>query len=370
MTEFEIIDLIRRKQGGGDRSGRVAGDGAAGDGEHGRAATLLAADDCAVLAPTKAPLVTSVDTLLAGTHFPADAPPFLIGKRAMAVCASDLAAMGADPLGCLLALGLPEQHNNFEYVDGLADGIAAAARDLRLPLLGGNLVKSNDLQLGITVFGETPKPLTRAGAQAGDIICVSGCLGDGAGGLKFAGGDGGSDTGGGGAGDTGSGDAGDSKDRQYLRDAYYYPYASSPAPAAPSSRLELGRRLRDYANCCIDISDGLVADLMHLLEQAKPSQGKRVQAELRLSQLPYSPALKKEFDAKTCEEFALYGGDDYELLFTLSDAGALEELRKVCPVTEIGAVEFVASGEKTPRIIAINSDGKTQDLPIKGYRHF
>lgn len=341
MNEFEIIELIRQRVALVDEP----------------VATLLAADDCALLGHIQHQATLSVDTLIAGTHFPSDAPPALIGRRAMAICASDLAAMGANPRGCLLSLGLAEEHNHVDYISSLADAIAQATREFSMPLLGGNITKSESLLLSITVIGDEgadgvidDKPLlSRAGAKAGEDIYVSGTLGDAAAGLNYAGGD------------------IHSREKlgtaqKALVDAYY----------CPQPRLALGKALRGFASCCIDISDGLVADLMHLLEQSD----QLIKAALMLEQLPYSVALKDDASAREREELALYHGDDYELLFTLpanlSDK-KLAKLNNICPITKIGSLTATEE-EHRPIIVGIDARGEEQILTSQknklGYQHF
>ncbi len=246
-------------------------------------------DDAALLelAPGQV-LVASIDTLVADRHFPATAPAALIGYRALAVSLSDLAAMGATPLGALVALTTPTAESG--WLQDLARGMAQAARDFGCPIAGGNLAKGA-LQLSVSVQGQVPPALAlrRRGAQAGDLILVSGELGGAAlaltlpqlreppsplfniAGLKAL----------------------TPADPDYPLQRYFLPQA----------RLALGLALRGLASAAIDISDGLLADLGHLCAASG------LAARLDLAQLPRA--------AGATYIQALTGGDDYELCFTL-----------------------------------------------------
>jgi len=142
-------------------------------------------DDCALLQlPEGQQLAISTDSLVCGVHFPENAPPFLLGGRALAVAASDLAAMGASPIGFTLALTLPEADE--DWLKAFSAGLEQMARYCQLALIGGDTCRG-PLHLGLTVFGSVPvgKALKRSGAQPGDLLCVGGSLGDGGGGLAL-----------------------------------------------------------------------------------------------------------------------------------------------------------------------------------------
>ena len=254
-------------------------------------------DDCALLrAPLQGQvLAVSSDMLVEGHHFLADADPASIGHKSLAVNLSDLAAMGAEPLGFTLAIALPRIDD--AWLDAYCDGLFALAQRADCPLVGGDTTRG-PLCVSITVFGQVPpdEALRRSGARPGDDLWISGPLG----GAAFA-------------------------------VAARAAQRSVPADAArrldwPEPRLELGRALRGLASAAIDVSDGLAGDLSHLLE-ASACAGARIE----LARLPIAPALDtlprveraSDIDNGPVPErlrFALDGGDDYELLFTARPA--------------------------------------------------
>ncbi|GAB3272894.1 thiamine-phosphate kinase [Parahaliea aestuarii] len=278
-------------------------------------------DDCALLrVPAGEDLATSMDTLVAGVHFPADAFPEDIGFRAVAVAASDLAAVGAQQLGMTLALTLPEADEL--WLKAFSEGVAAAVSAFDLPLVGGDMTRG-PLAITVQVLGSVPegRALLRSGAQVGDQLCVSGTLGDAAAALLVLEGLW-----------TGSGESAD-----YLEQRYY----------RPSARLGLGRLLRDGASAAIDISDGLLADAGHIAA----ASGVRLQIDPQ--QIPLSSALKSHPDREQALQWALTGGDDYELCFTLPAAAPVPPL--CTRIGEVTAGEGVDCG---------------LDLVQAGYRHF
>ena len=254
---------------------------------HGRgdAVALGVGDDAALidLRPGEQ-LVTSVDTLVEGRHFLESAFPEDIGFRAVATAASDLAAMGARPLGMTLALTLPEPEDLWLHT--FSEGVARAARELSLPLVGGDTTRG-PLTVTVQVLGGVVAgtALLRSGAVPGDQLCVSGTLGDAAAGLAVQTGRW-----------SGSEDAADYLETRFLR---------------PQPRLALGMALVDKATACIDVSDGLLADAQHL------AAASGVAFEIDSALLPRSPALQSLPDIDQQLRWALTGGDDYELLFTL-----------------------------------------------------
>ena len=285
-------------------------------------------DDCAVLSiPDGHELCVSTDTLLAGVHFPEDAAPEVAARRAIGANLSDLAAMGAAPHGMTVALTIPS-------VDALWLE-AFAAENIRLasahqcPIVGGNLARGQ-LSITITVFGVLPgaSALTRSGARSGDFVYVSGALGAAAGAVAQLG-------------------------------------APQPDPVllgryeSPEPRLMLGQKLRGVATGAIDISDGLLADLSHIL---KASQ---LGAELNLDDVPVAEALLAVFPVEEARQFALSGGDDYELCFTASpdQAEQIQAIADQCQVTvtRIGTLTEAFAGIKT-------ANGTV--LQGSGYQHF
>ncbi|MBP3064140.1 thiamine-phosphate kinase [Pseudomonas indoloxydans] len=289
-------------------------------------------DDCALLAlPAGEQLAVSTDTLVAGVHFPESCDAFLLGQRALAVSASDLAAMGATPLAFTLALTLPSASET--WLAEFARGLQQMAENCSLALVGGDTTRG-PLSLTLTVFGRVPagQALLRSGAQVGDLLCVGGELGDAAGALPLV---------------------------LAQRDAT--PEVAEPLLArywSPQPQLALGQALRGLATSALDISDGLLADCGHI---AKASQ---VALQIELEQVPLSApllAFAGEEQARLC---ALGGGDDYRLAFTLPPA-RLAQLQADWPeVCVIGRVQAGAG------VQLLDAAGQPIDPPTGGYQHF
>ncbi|MEP0203696.1 MAG: thiamine-phosphate kinase [Halioglobus sp.] len=279
-------------------------------------------DDCAILKLDAGErLATSVDTMVESVHFPADAFPEDIGFRVVAAAASDLAAMGARPIGMTVALTLPEP-DEF-WLHAFSEGVAAAVKAFNLPLVGGDTTRG-PLTISVQVLGALPHDgcLLRSGAKPGDKLYVSGTLGDAAAALAFLDGDWQPEA-----------EAG-----EYLLNRFY----------RPDSRLELGRSLLHTATSAIDISDGLLADATHVAQ----SSGCRL--KIRSGLLPLSRALQSHPDSDQTLTWALTGGDDYELLVTLP-----ADFNAPASLTCIGEV--------------IAGEGVECDFEVAqsaGYRHF
>ena len=298
-------------------------------------------DDCALLAPAPGmQLAVSTDMLVEGRHFFADVNPQLLGHKALAVNLSDLAASGAKPLAFTLALSLPRA--DAAWCQAFADGLFALADQHQCELVGGDTTQG-PLTICITVFGEAPagQALLRSGAQVHDDIWVSGSLGD----------------------------------ARIALDALLRQHALPPAVLAqarqrleqPTPRVALGLALRGIATSCLDISDGLLGDLNHILEASRV--GARIDANitrglLRARRHPMMAALAmSRIDACT-----LAGGDDYELCFT-APPDAQSAVREAAaqagvPVTCIGRIE----AERGVRVMAPGG----QQLPLRfaGFEHF
>jgi thiamine-monophosphate kinase len=290
-------------------------------------------DDAALLAvPPGQALVAATDTLVEGRHFPVGAPADSVGHQALAVNLSDLAAMGAEPAWALLSLSLPAA--DASWLQGFADGLYALADRAGIELVGGDTVRG-PLVVTVQVLGfvEPAMALRRGGARPGDWLYVSGAPGEAAAGLDL------------------------------LRDAAAIPPADDPLLRRyryAEPRVALGRLLRGRATAAMDVSDGLLGDL------AKLCSASGVAARLALENLPISTNLSRRFGRDACERFVLYGGDDYELLFTLPPeiAPACEqELAKACPVTRIG--ETVAGAG-----VVCLRDGRAVPVAAGGYDHF
>lgn len=235
-------------------------------------------DDAAVLELAAGQdLVAATDTLNAGVHFPLDTEPYDIGYKCLAVNLSDMAAMGAKPRWALLSLSLPEA--SAEWVQSFAAGFKSLASTHKVSLVGGDTT-SGPLSISLTALGviEQGAQLTRAGASPGDLIVVSGTIGGAARVLDLL-------------------RAGGSVEEQHLLDR-------------PQPRVDLGQALAGYASACIDISDGLLADIGHLLTASGCA------ARLEVAAMPHARVLDGLED-EVRWGYQLSGGDDYELLFTL-----------------------------------------------------
>jgi thiamine-monophosphate kinase len=250
-----------------------------------RSVVLGPGDDCAVQRVLPgSELVFSIDTLVEGVHFPLNYRPDYLGWRALAVAASDLAAMGADPACFTLALTLPEADE--AWLRDFACGLGKAAESFGLVLAGGDTTRG-PLVLSLQVHGLAPigAAIRRSGAKPGDLVVVSGTLGDAGAALGYL--------------DSLS----PSKDEAYVLERYHH----------PEPRLTLGAALRSLASAAIDVSDGLLADLGHILEASS------VGASIESARVPVSPALTR-LKGPEAQEYALRTGDDYELCATIPEA--------------------------------------------------
>lgn len=292
------------------------------------AVTLGIGDDAALLEPTSGyQWVVSTDSLVQGVHFPDHYCPADLGYRALAVAVSDLAAMAAKPVAFTLALTLPEVRGT--WLKLFSDGLAQSAVDHRISLIGGDTTRG-PLNIGVTVVGEARKcmALRRCGAEPGDLLCVSGTLGDGAAGLAVVL-------------KQPLPEALEQFDRDYLTTRFWRPRA----------QCELGMALADIASAGLDISDGLLQDAGHL------ARASGVALHLQSDALPSSSALQAWPWAQQ-QEWMLRGGDDYVLLFALPPQH-LDRLRG-WPVSVIGRVEAGAG---------VWLDGQ-QVVGDGGYQHF
>lgn len=243
-------------------------------------------DDCALLAnPANYLLAVSVDTLVEGVHFLADVDPYRLGHKALAVNLSDLAAMGARPAWFTLALSLPQV--DAAWLSAFSKGLGDLARQHQIQLVGGDTTRG-PLTITIQVHGHVlpQHSLQRAAAQVGDWICVTGTLGDAAAGLDIKRGQ-------------LTSEVLSVEDLAFLVDRL----------ECPTPRIQLGQQLAGRAHAAIDISDGLLADLQHILIASK------VGACLDLNTIPLSKSLQ-QLPQAAARQYALTGGDDYELCFT------------------------------------------------------
>ncbi len=251
-------------------------------------------DDGAVLAlPPNSELVVSSDTIVEGTHFPKLTLPEYVATRAVGAAASDLAAMAADPLAMTLALTLPEPDEL--WLHSFSQGLGRCVQSLSLPLVGGDLTRG-PLSVTVTVMGSVPTgcALQRAGAKPGDRLCVTHTLGDAAAGLALI------------MGELQGETEIPLEDEAFLEARFYQ----------PTARLEWVPWLRQHAHSAIDISDGLLVDVAHMAEASGCA------CTIDSSALPLSPAVAR-LALESRLDYALAGGDDYELAVAVPSGVAL-----------------------------------------------
>ncbi|WP_317930354.1 thiamine-phosphate kinase [Halioxenophilus sp. WMMB6] len=292
-------------------------------------------DDCALLTvPQSKQLAVSIDTMIGGVHFPKNADPELIAERAVRVAVSDLAAMGADPLWMTLSLTLPAAESH--WLAGFSRGLFKAAEEFNLSLVGGDTTRG-PLAVAIQVHGSVDpgQAMLRSQARVGDIIFVTGSLGDGAAALAVI-----------------------KKELDVGKSAFSYFMSQYYTPRI---WIREAHALSEVSRCAIDISDGLLADLGHICKAS--GVGAVVEAE----RLPISEPLRKLAEPDAALAWALTGGDDYQICFTVApqQLQALEELRERhrLDITAIG--EIVRGNE-----CVCLSNGRIVECDNLGYKHF
>jgi thiamine-monophosphate kinase len=318
LGEFEIIDRYFRKQI--QRSDVVEGIG----------------NDGAVLKPSpEEELVVTVDTLIEGVHFPSDTDPEAIGFKSLAVNLSDLAAMGAKPAWFTLSLSLPGADE--DWLGRFSQGLFRIAERYSITLIGGDTTQGA-LSVTITAMGFVPtsQAMRRDGAHPGDAVYVTGSLGDAGLGLAAL------------------------NNIRVMNDAdrkYCLSRLNLPQP-----RVEAGLIIRDYASAAIDVSDGLVADLNHVLSTS------RVGASIQMECIPLSNAFHHAFGTQPDWQIALTFGDDYELLFTVPESKIPLLQSRICDIdckiTRIGRIETLRGLRFT------SADGREYRPEGTGYKHF
>lgn len=280
-------------------------------------------------------LVVAADMLLAGRHFFHEDEAFGVGHKSLAVNLSDLAAMGATPRWALLSIALPEVDER--WLKQFSQGLYALADEHGVALIGGDTTKG-PLTISVTIMGEVARgaALRRSGAKAGDDIWVSGTLGDAALALAHL--------------------------KRGIGLAPHDAAALLPRLHVPAPRVKLGQKLLGLAHSAIDISDGLLADLGHILEASK------VGAELDVDALPVSPALRGYLEHETARQAVLAGGDDYELCFTAaqkrrSEIEALSRRMKL-NLTRVGSIT------RKKGLALHDAQGRPVTWEHKGFDHF
>ena len=304
MAEFSIIDTYFNRK-------------------NANSVDLGVGDDSALLTPPpQQQLVICADTSVAGRHFPLDTHPHAIGWKSVAVNLSDIAAMGAKPHSILLALSLPQIDHH--WLKDFSQGLYDCCDQFGVSLIGGDTTQSPHLTITVTALGwiETGQAVTRAGAQVGDLICVSGTVGDAAFALQHMG--------------------------HPLQKRLDY----------PMPRCQLGQQLKGLASSMIDVSDGLAQDLGHILKASG------VGAVLQLDQLPVSSDIAKLEQEKKWQ-LALAGGDDYELCFTISPQNyhLLAQQKLDVNLTIIGQITQNLG-------LTFLQNGIDYSIQFHGYQHF
>jgi thiamine-monophosphate kinase len=294
-------------------------------------------DDGAVINPEPdTQLVVATDTLVESVHFPADASAQQIATRALCVNLSDMAAMGAKPKWFTLALTIPPDKANAQWLGEFSRGLAEVAAEFDIALIGGDTT-AGPLTISITLMAEVPvgKALKRAGAKVGDAVYVTGDLGDGAAALALI-----------------TGNANTKGDSEYLLERFY----------RPRPMVEAGIALRDIASACIDISDGLIADLGHICKASG------VSAQIYTENLPIHPDVV-EMSSQHCVSWALAGGDDYQLCFTVPPSRQ-EKISHFVRQGELKAtlVGHIEPNSESRELVVV--DGQSAAKQNRGFDHF
>ncbi|EPY1568424.1 thiamine-phosphate kinase [Raoultella planticola] len=294
-------------------------------------------DDCALLnIPEKKTLAISTDTLVAGNHFLPDIDPADLAYKALAVNLSDLAAMGAEPAWLTLALTLPEADE--AWLAAFSDSLFMQLNYYDMQLIGGDTTRGPlSMTLGIHGFVPPGRALKRSGAKPGDWIYVTGTPGDSAAGLAIL------------------------QDRLVVESAADADYLLA-RHLRPMPRVLQGQALRDLASSAIDLSDGLISDLGHILKASGCG------ARIDLDAMPLSDALQRHAEREQALRWALSGGEDYELCFTVPELnrGALD-----VAIGQLGA-RFTCIGQISAEAdgLQLMQSGKPVQLDLQGYDHF
>ncbi|MGI2175672.1 thiamine-phosphate kinase [Shewanella ulleungensis] len=318
MKEFQLIEHYFRNKG-----------------QKRRDVELSIGDDCALVNPAdNKSIAISCDTLVENVHFLSDIPAHALGYKSLAVNLSDLAAMGAEPAWFTLALTLPSVDE--PWLARFSEGLFEIAEYYGVALIGGDTTRG-PRSISITINGQVIKgtALTRAGAKNGDWVYVTGTLGDSALGLDVLRG----------------AKIVNTEDKEYLINRHYY----------PTPRVLAGQALRTLATSAIDLSDGLISDIGHVLKASN------VGAIIDVSQIPLSTSLKANLSREDALSYALTGGEDYELLFTVpeSQRGAIDTalIHAGVKFVKIGQI---CAGDK----LKLVDDGKVFMPVSRSFEHF
>lgn len=301
-------------------------------------------DDCALIFPApNEEMAVTTDMLVEGRHFFPGTSPELLGRKALAVNLSDLAAMGATPLGFTLAIALP--HADSAWLEAFSKGLFSIAREFSCPLIGGDTT-AGPLTISISAFGSMPKgeAIRRSGAKPGEDIWVSGQLGDAR--LALAALRHELDL--------------TNDDLKFIEHRLHQPIP----------RIQLGKHLRGVATAALDVSDGLLGDLKHILDQSK------VDAQIWIDRLPKSAFLLKQ-SPSIQNQYAACGGDDYEICFTAPEQqrDAIKKISQTLNLTLTRIGQISAMKNKLAHIDLYKSDGTQfnedeSKVLMKSFDHF
>lgn len=294
-------------------------------------------DDCAIFEiPEKYQLVTSTDTLVDGVHFFSDLEPELIAHKALAANVGDLAAMGAKPLAFTLSISLPEV--NQDWLKSFSEGLKNASKLFKVPLVGGDTTQG-PLNINITAYGSVKKGrlLERNNAEVGDDIWVTGYLGEAAAALEL-------------------------HDKSLVRKAALNHSEAElwKALTQPIPPLKFARKLTKLSRCGLDISDGLTADLGHILSKSQCG------AKVCVESLPVSEALVNFVGLEQARQYALNGGDDYQLCFTASS----KHRNKILNLAERCQINVTRIGKVQDEGLQLNLNGQPFESNRVSWQHF
>lgn len=291
-------------------------------------------DDAAVVQSPRGKCVATIDTMVEGVHFDLTyMRPRELGHKALAINLSDMAAMAARPLYALVSIGLKQELSTY-FVEELYEGLRSLAKKYSVDIIGGNTVQSpTAILIDVALFGESSRPVLRSGAKLGDIICVTGTLGDSAAGLNLL--------------------------KKFGRNRAMEFKGLVERHLVPVPRVAQALKLKPWINAAIDLSDGLSVDLHHVLSAS------RVGAVIDSKKIPMSEECKKAGVAlgTSATKWALCGGEDYELLLTIPPRH-LKRCQKLVRLTPIGEITKGRNAQ------LIGADGKRSKLLPLGWNHF
>ncbi len=275
--------------------------------------------------------IVSTDSFVEGEHFGSYFTPYDMGYKALAASISDIAACGGIPKYALLSIGL--ENGALDFAKEIYEGIKTVSEMYGVKVIGGDTTKSNTFFISVVIIGETERFTGRNGAQVGDIICVTGEIGSSASGLVAL--------------------------QNGIKSVLTKKHLN------PMPRVKEGQELSNYVTSMIDVSDGLLSDLSHILEDSQ------VEAKIWKNKIPINKEVAKCMEQVgllptiSLIDFAMNGGEDFELLFTIPK-NKLPKAKKIVDFTEIG--EIIKCETQNVKCKIIDENGK--EIPVKGFDHF